>query len=418
MVGTVTRRIRAKVDYLAFVGAREWPVLVSLAGVALGVVAFVPTAVTLVISVVAFVLGLLTLWRDAHSLRTRWSGYRFTTIIAPFPLDEIPAPKTYPDAKYLVFPNRGTALVSDAMDKWVAENEIQFTVADEPYRLPVDLKATAPHVLPVMTRGRVVFNGHIVGMHGEPLPAIGRNPAPIRLHRARFFDGVCSNELGTLRITSKNNGKVYDLRREELVDDSGQLRTLSSSNLADLVGISTIAMTNDGKLVVVEQSGRNSASPLLLAPSGSGSFEPKDLYTGSGGRHGSLQAAIKAAMERELSEETGISNAKILRTRVIGFARWMERGAKPEFFGLTTLSIDSAAATSGDGIHGVEHLYSDGLQVFDLDLVALGQELASGGALLESPSLPVELRDVASLPLLLNIRAAALWLQDNKTGLA
>lgn len=407
----MTRRLRARVDYLAFVSVREWPILVSITGVALGVIAFAPTAITLSISIVAFVLGIFTLWRDARAIRGRWSGYRFSSIAAPFPVDDIPTPTLYPEAEYLNFPNRGTALVSDAIDAALIETDHQFTMADEPYRLPADLRSTAPHVLPVMTRGRVVYNGHIVGMHGEPLPPVGSSPTPIRLHRARFFDAVCSNELCTLRITARDTGKEYDLRREELVDDSGQLRSLASSKLAELVGISTIALTVDEKLVVVMQSGRNSASPLLLAPSGSGSFEPKDVFAATASGHGHLKSALTVGMERELCEETGIAPTQIMNTEVIGFARWMERGAKPEFFGLTRLSVDSDSVVASSTLHGVELLYSAGLLTVDIDLASLGRELVAGRSLLKANSLPSRLRDDSSLPLLLNIRAAALWLQ-------
>ena len=66
--------------------------------------------------------------------------------------------------------------------------------------------------------GRLLFNGPIVGMRGDPLPAAGARPAPIRLHRARFFDAVCSNELGTLRITRTETGEEYDLRKAEFTE--------------------------------------------------------------------------------------------------------------------------------------------------------------------------------------------------------
>lgn len=399
----LTRRTRAKTDYLVYIGAHEWPVAVSGIGVVLGAVTILPSAVGIALSIVALVLGAVTLVRDIRALRKKWSGYDFTAIAAPFPTADVPPPAAYPDAQYLVFPSRGTALVSQPMDKSLWDKAFHVSVTPEPYQLPAHLRTTAPHVLPLRARGRVLFNGPVMGMRGEPLPPDGASPTPIRLHRARFFDAVCSNELCTLRITNRDTGDEYDLRKEELVSASGRLRTLAESELCDVIGVSTIAFTSDDKLVVVTQTSRNSASALLLAPSGSGSLEPKDL-----GAENLLHTTVRAGMERELCEETGVERGEILDTRLVGFARWMERGAKPEFLGLSRLSISSETLRSRR-IHGAERLYSAGTTTVDLDLDELGKELSEGAELLQAASLPRRLRDDGSLPLLLCIRAAAAW---------
>lgn len=406
-MGKLTRRARATADYLFFVGAGEWPVAVSALGVVLGAVTILPSAFGVAVSIVALLLGLLTLVRDIRLLRKRWAGYEFTAIVAPFPIADTPPPSAYPDAQYLPIPARGTALVSDAIDAALTDTTFSITVSEDPYRLPAKLKATAPHVLPLRARGRLLFNGPIVGMRGEPLPVTGARPAPIVLHRARFFDAVCSNELASLRITNSADGREYDLRNEELTDSSGALRTLAASTLADLVGVSTIAFTSDGLLVVVRQSARNSASGLLLAPSGSGSLEPRDLLTAQGGTRRTLHTAVCAGMERELCEEAAVRPSEVSSTRLTGFARWLERGAKPEFFGITQLSVDSTELTSRRA-KGAERLYSAGVTVLEIDLAALGQELTDGVPLAEASALPPRLRDDSSLPLLLCLRSAAL----------
>ncbi len=405
-MGKLTRRARAKADYLGFIGAREWPLAASGLGVALGVVTILPSAVGVVLSVVALALGVATFTRDVRLLRRRWAGFEFTTIAAPFPTAELPPPAAYPESAYLAVPARGTALVSAAIDRDLWEERHTIDVAEERYRLPPSLKATAPHVLPLRARGRLLFNGPIVGMRGEPLPAAGARPAPIRLHRARFFDAVCSNELAALRITRTDTGEEYDLRKAELTDSAGALRELSSSALADLVGVSTVAFTTDGKLVTVRQSPLNSVSGLLLAPSGSGSLEPRDLRTPDGGPRRFLHTAVRAGMERELCEESGLTPEDVRETKVVGFARWMERGAKPEFFGLTELAVDSAEVARRRPVSG-ERLYSAGLTLFDVDLPAIGAALAGGVPL--SEALPQRLWEDGSLPLLLALRAAAAW---------
>jgi 8-oxo-dGTP pyrophosphatase MutT (NUDIX family) len=399
------RRLRSRSDYVLFLVTNEWPILLSAAGLILAAAALLPSAVAIVLSIIAFLVGLWALLRDLRQLRHRWSEYEFSSIAAPFPTGSIPPPAAYPDPVYLYVPNRGTALVSDAIDHAIASHDFEMRVDEEPYRLPRTLKASAPYVLPVTSRGRLVFNGKVVGMRSDPLPPETFS-TPIRLHIAHFFDSQCSNEMCGLRITHRDTGEDFDPRENLLVNANGHLRTLSESTLADIIGISTVAMTTDEALVVVRQTRRNVGSPMLLAPSGSGSLHPTDLA-----QHGAglLQDIVRRAMQRELCEETGIRPDEIRNTTVLGFARWLERGAKPEFFGLTKLSVTEQDLAERRHLPSGERLYSGGIFTVKIDLGALGRELADGSDLLDASSLPVRIREDGSLPLLLDIRAAALW---------
>ncbi|EQD81480.1 hypothetical protein [Saccharopolyspora erythraea] len=401
------RRARSRADYTWFLAAREWPVLVSALGVLLGAITILPSAVGIVLSLLALVLGIVTFVRDLRQLRGRWSAYEFSSIASPFPHQRIPAPAAYPASQYLHFANRGTALVSDEIDRALRERSFTAVVDEQPYALPPLLRATAPHVLPIRARGRLLFNGAVVGMRTDPLPGAGGAPTPIRLHRARFFDVQCSNELCSMRITRRDTGEEFDPRTRLLTDASGRLRTLAAGELADVVGISTLALTTDGHVLLVLQSDRNAASPMLLAPSGSGSLEPRDLKGPGGAVHGALRDSLRAGMERELREETGLPAEALAGTELTGFARWMERGAKPEFFGVTRLSV-SSAEVRGTRAKGAELLYSEGVDAVGIDLAALGEELRAGTGVLAADSLPDKIRDVGSLPLLLALRAAAL----------
>ncbi|WP_234995579.1 hypothetical protein [Streptoalloteichus hindustanus] len=408
-MGKLSRLARARADYLGFLLAHEWPVVLSGVGVLLGAVTILPSAVGIVLSVIALGLGSVTFVRDFRLLRRRWSAYDFSLIAAPFPVADIPPPTAYPNAAYLHIPNRGTALVSDEIDQDLAARALPVEVDEQPYRLPRQLKASAPYVLPVRNRGRLVFNGQVVGMRGDPLPRARGAGSPVTLHRARFFDAQCSNEMCSLRITHRETGEEFDPRRRLLTDAGGRLRTLAESELADVVGISTVAVTTDGVLVLVRQSDRNIASALLLAPSGSGSLEPRDLGDAVTDAGGALQDVLRVGMERELCEETGLRADEIADTRVVGFARWMERGAKPEFFALTRLTV-AAADLAGRRLASDERLYSSGLLTVPVDLRALGRELGAGVDLLAASSLPPQLREDGSLPLLVALRAAARWL--------
>jgi 8-oxo-dGTP pyrophosphatase MutT (NUDIX family) len=357
------------------------------------------------LGVIAFIIGSGAFLPDVRELRRRWSDYEFTAVAAPFPADVIPPPDSYPEPRYLHLPGRGTALVSDAIDQAVAGRLIATQLDEEPYRLPRSLEGSAPYVLPACNHGRLVFNGKVIGMRGDPLPP-GRSPAPaIRLHIARFFDAQCSNEMCTLRITHRETGDEFDPRQALLTSADGHLRAIGESMLADCVGISTLAVTADSALVMVRQTSHNVASALLLAPAGSGSLDPRDL----GHDHAeALQDIVRRGMERELYEETGIRPDEIRGTRVTGFARWMERGAKPEFFGLTELSATTGDLAERRRLAAEERLYTGGTITMAIDIPALSRELADDADLLKAPSLPARIKEGGSLPLLLALRAAAL----------
>ncbi|MEV7045308.1 hypothetical protein [Amycolatopsis sp. NPDC051061] len=84
----------------------------------------------------------------------------------------------------------------------------------------------------------------------------------------------------------------------------------------------------------------------------------------------------------------------------------MERGAKPEFFGVTELAVDLTEVAARRPLSG-ERLYSAGLTLFDVDLATIGAALAGGVPL--SEALPQRIWEDGSLPLLLALRAAAAW---------
>jgi hypothetical protein len=411
-MGQLVRRLRSRCDYAFFQVSNEWPLLLSIAGVIFGAAAILPSSVGIVLGAIAFVVGLGAFLRDVHELRRRWADYEFTAIAAPFPTATIPPPSVYPEPLYLYMPGRGTALVSDPVDRAVASQPIAARLDEEPYRLPKSLRSSASYVLPVINYGRLVFNGKIIGMRGDPLPPGPNPPAPIRLHIARFFDAQCSNEMCNLQITHRSGGGEFDPRIELLTNANGQLRTIAESSLADGIGISTVAFTADHALVLTRQSSRNIASPRLLAPSGSGSLDPRDLGPASTGqdpsRHEILQDIVRRGMERELREETGIHQDEIRYTKVIGFARWLERGARPEFFGVSELSATALDLKEHRHLTSDEHLYTDGTFTLELDLSQLGRELADGTDLLSTSSLPRRIKEQGSLPLLLALRAAAL----------
>ncbi|MGI8447144.1 MAG: hypothetical protein ACR2MP_08205 [Streptosporangiaceae bacterium] len=350
---------------------------------------------------------------DADQPVLHWPDYEFSAPAAPFPVDAAPPPPSYPDPVYLRIPGRGTALVSRAIDQVLAGRGLASELAGEPYRLPGPLVDGAPRVLEACNHGRLVYNGEVVGMRGDPLPPVPGRGTLIRLHTARFFDSQCSNDLCALRITHRVTGEEFDPRPGLLTTRDGHLLALAESVLANAAGVSTLAVTADGALVLVRQSPLNAASPMLLAPSGSGSLDPCDL---GGRRAGIFPDILRRGMHRELCEETGLRPDEIKGTRVVGFARWLERGAKPEFFGLTELSATAEDLAASRHLAPEERPYSGGTFTLRVEIDALGRELAEGADLLTAPSLPGWIREEGSLPLLLALRAVALGRAGSTAG--
>jgi len=225
--------------------------------------------------------------------------------------------------------------------------------------------------------------------------------------RSSFFMQICSAELCQYQIVDRVTGREYEIRLSELVDPSGRIVTLAASRMANNVGISTLAFTTDGRLLLVKQSEKNIASRGLLAPSGSGTLEPRDLD--SAGGNATLQEIVIRGMERELCEETGVSTDLIVGTKVVGFGRWLERGAKPEFFGLTHLNI-SAQEMSGVKISAGERLFTDRVSAVHVDLEQVRADQEAGTPIDQAKSCPRIIRDSGSLPLIAGLRAVTMRL--------
>jgi len=134
----------------------------------------------------------------------------------------------------------------------------------------------------------------------------------LRTSKSRLFDGLSF---------MSNNGIILDLQE---------------SKCSNHIGVSTIAFTSGGKMVITIQSAESAQSANLLAPSGSGSADFNDLKQ----QPKTLQTFITNAMERELLEECGLADNvdELVRTHLIGFARLLNRGGKPEFFGVSFIN--------------------------------------------------------------------------------
>ena len=175
-------------------------------------------------------------------------------------------------------------------------------------------------------------------------------PIEVSAYRAGYYDYLLSNGfLGKKLEANDEKDKcliqikpAYPICKK---NGAWQMLPIGSGRCVQMVGVSTLAMTKDGFIVLLTQSEKAMGSPGRIAPSGSGSADWKD-YTLSENKD--LLSVVKVAMQRELYEELRIKEAGyreisgIANTRVLGYFRWIAKCGSPEFYGITSLDLDFA----------------------------------------------------------------------------
>lgn len=117
------------------------------------------------------------------------------------------------------------------------------------------------------------------------------------------------------------------------------LKNITSSVMNNEIGVSTLAITSDNYLVIWTQNRIAQSSGGLLVPTGSGSCDWSDIVGDS------FNDTIINSMNRELWEENGRKNLcpshkEIGKTKILGTFRWIKKGGKSEFVGLTKVNKD------------------------------------------------------------------------------
>jgi hypothetical protein len=171
----------------------------------------------------------------------------------------------------------------------------------------------------------------------------------VRGYRGSYFDSLCTNEACTAILTSGHrSSRPYHGRPlfPVALDVAGYfLEDLHDADVNNHIGVSTLAVTADHHIVVWQQTSKNIQDPGKIISTGSGSCDFSDLKLSS------LRQTIVSAMERELREETKVHvpdrvtverQRFVKSTTLIGFFRWLQRGGKPEFIGISQLSVDLA----------------------------------------------------------------------------
>lgn len=279
---------------------------------------------------------------------------------------------------------QGTVVTSPAIDRTL---DRPVVLHQQPYVLPPDLAAIKPTVLALDRSGPGApsFDGLNAGLCDDLDPARGA----AQLRPVRYFDTMASTYLAGEQWRSGTLAGVDTDITPHLFNSDGRLISLRDNKLSNQIGVSTVALTSDGWLVLHHQGLGARSSPGLVAPSGSGSLEPKDIV----GRT-CLPDAVAAGMERELREELGLLSAPMrevrMDTSVLGFGRWLEKGGKPEFYGVTR--IHAAMAELDVRINESEREYvgkHEPIPPADVARLLAGEHFSALG--LGVPSVPLEM---------------------------
>ncbi|MDX2974452.1 hypothetical protein [Kribbella solani] len=326
----LSHRFSASWGWARLLLIKNWAVVTGTVLSLIGVLALgVESLGTGVIAVVLAVVGLIPLVSDWVKVRQELQDL--------YSLDH-PVPDVVLEGDWqLVRCAQGRVVTSPSVDRSL---DRPVVVDSRPYRLPPDLAAVKPTVIALARsqRSRTAappFDGLNVGLCDDPDPTGGA----VRLQPVRYFDMMASNYLAGHQWLSRSLGRPVADITQRLISDDGRLIALNSTGLGNQVGVSTVALTTDGWMLLVHQGVASRSSAGLVAPSGSGSLEPLDLV----GRD-RLSDVVAAGMERELREELGLVSTAMrdvrIETQVRGYGRWLEKGAKPEFYGVTRIHAE------------------------------------------------------------------------------
>lgn len=170
----------------------------------------------------------------------------------------------------------------------------------------------------------------------------------VRVQKTQYSAHAVTNLLGEVVLRERR-------RRRELVSSeavllrNGTIPRLRYSSCSNHLGVDVVAVTTDGRVVLTLQGEKNDTSQGMLAASGSGSMDWKDLL-----HCPDLVRLAKNTMLREMSEELGLRGRATVGPadiRVLRYVRVTNWGGKPQFCGVARLS------EVNEEVRGIERRY-------------------------------------------------------------
>lgn len=158
----------------------------------------------------------------------------------------------------------------------------------------------------------------------------------VKVSKGCYYNTFITNDIYTLQLHHQVGLTLYP----PLNITTTPIKPLDQSMFGNHIGVSTIVVTQDGKMIILQHNDKSAVSANMYAPGGSGSVDYGDWKQ----QDIDFRQILIRAMQREFSEETGIKEDFISRTEIIGAFRNIDRGGKPEYCGITYLNITAFEA--------------------------------------------------------------------------
>lgn len=197
-----------------------------------------------------------------------------------------------------------------------------------------------------MYQGKQFYNEKKYGLSQEIDPAAPR----ARVHKTCYFDTYLTNIIPGQRLTYNNGHRepvdaaVPELLPYRVTGKGRQLYALGEQYTANELGVTTLLIMPNDYIRLWTQNRLAQCSNGLLVASGSGSADWADCAGCIGDADG-LRRAVIRGMERELWEESNGLRANerkrfanSVETRITGYFRWLKKGGKSEFVGVSRLT--------------------------------------------------------------------------------
>lgn len=179
-----------------------------------------------------------------------------------------------------------------------------------------------------------------------------------KVHKTCYFDTYLTNIIpGKVLTYNQDQLPAADASGEEYLpyytDSHGKrhLYNLGEKYTSNECGVTTLLILPNNRICLWAQNRMAQCSSGLLVASGSGSADWNDCKKFIGDKDGLRQAVI-TGMERELWEESNGTRASQkkafldkVETRITGYFRWLKKGGKSEFVGLSRLTDWSLIGT-------------------------------------------------------------------------
>lgn len=236
---------------------------------------------------------------------------------------------TGPSDTYLVAPWRSRCTTASSGNSWTPDIPVELMPA--PWDLAHSASPTQLESYAVlrdrMRKGKIVTDDAKVRIVTELAAFDTSTLARVQLQRTTYFRSILTNDLASFDI---HNGDAVSFHGIDPCRDPSDIEALrladmGKSRASNHLGVSVLALTSDWVLVVLMQGRRSNRGSRQLVSTGSGSMDWREVEAGKG----FMELAYASAM-REMREEFTRSVGPVRRAHLLGMARALSRGGKPE----------------------------------------------------------------------------------------